>query len=502
MQNSRIVVLDCETSTIHNGREPTCRYFMQEYVVAQPGVPFANICKALENVFEETETDGHTTDELKLKFERIRNNAFENHSFDTGFTLFWNDLTSLSREDANAYKDAFTKHALDFLYTAVRMPWKFIKRGDEMHFYYDKLVDDQHTQDSTIVDFDIKDKFHRDEVMRVCFGPHILSTGILQFDIQGTDLDIIGDLYYQEFRQTPHYVHSTYVEQIHHLTARQLQKATHDISALHRKLQSILHITKELTFVAHNAQQDRKSILQSIADQIEYHTYLSCKTGVNQESEIKKLQDLDAALRNANWFCTMYGTLKPDGKTAGKKNGSKDQIQQPRESNTLSAVYEKITKSPLTNQHDARTDTCACALIFCELLMKMDRSGKLLKLNDSKGYKRIRSMDFDTTTLDHAVTTISDSDEGEGATQSSPKKRRKNRRPNKTNADKSTQTDNGGVHAETQTHKEDTSPKRPSAEEWVHMGKPSKWLKDMRKPGDPRDANICHLLRELKIYCI
>ena len=158
----------------------------------------------------------------------------------------------------------------------------------------------------------------------------------------------------------------------------------------------------------------------------------------------------------------------------------------------------------MTNQHDARTDTYACALIFCELLKKMDPSGKLRKLDNSKGYKRIRSMDFDTTTLDHAVTTISDSDEGEGAAQSSPKKRRKNR-SNKTNANKSTQTDthgNGGVHAETQTHKEDTSRERPSAEEWVQMEKPRKWLKDMPKPGDPRDANICHLLRELKIYCI
>ena len=181
MQNGRIVVLDCETSTIHNGREPTCRYFMQEYVVRQPGVPFANICKALENVFEEMEKDERTSDELKLKFERIRNNAFKNRSFDIGFTLFWNDLTSLSPEYANDYKDAFTKHALDFLYTAVGMPWKFIKRGDEMHFYYDKPVDGthQHAQDSTIIDFDVENKFHRDEVMSVCFGRHILSTGIL-----------------------------------------------------------------------------------------------------------------------------------------------------------------------------------------------------------------------------------------------------------------------------------------------------------------------------------
>ena len=518
MQNSRFVVLDCEKSTIHNGREPTCRYFMQEYVVTQPGVPFANICYALENVFGEMQEYHNITDEVKTKFEMIRNDSFENRSFDTGFTIFWSKLTSWSKQYENNYKDAFTNYALDFLYSQVQMPWKFIKRGDEMHFYYDEPVHDthQHAQDSTIVDFDIENKFHRDEVMRVCFGPHILSTGILQFDIHGAELEITEDLFYQEFRQTPHYVHSKYVEQIHHLTERQLRNSNHDISSLHRKLQIILDTTEELTFVAHNAQQDRKWILQSIDDQIEYHKYLSCKTGVNQELEIKKLQDLDAGLRNAKWFCTMYGTLNPDGKSAGKKNGSKDQIQQPRESNTLSAVYEKITQRPLTNQHDARTDTYACALILCELLKKMDLSHNLLKLNDSKGYQRIRNMDFDRNPLVHAATSIRDSDENEGPAQSSrvvrQKRGRQDERSVETNTDKSTQTDthgNGGVDAQTQTHEEDTRDP-DAAEAWLRerlKSKPRVFLKDRRpdrrrpEPEEPEGANICYLLRELKFYC-
>ena len=141
--------------------------------------------------------------------------------------------------------------------------------------------------------------------------------------------------------------------------------------------------------------------------------------------------------------------------------------------------------------------------------MKMDPSGKLRKLDNSIGYKRIRSMDFDTTTLDHAVTTISDSDEGEGAAQSSPKKHRKDRR---SNADKSTQTDthgNGGVDAQTQTNEEDTRDP-DAAEAWLRerlKSKPRVFLKDIRpdrrrpEPEEPEGANICYLLRELKFYC-
>jgi DNA polymerase III epsilon subunit-like protein len=294
------------------------------------------------------------------------------------------------------YKNVFTKHALNFLSSQVH--WKFIKREKEQHFYYDEPENDtyEHAPDTEILDFDIENKFHRDEVVRVCFGPHILSTGIVQFDINGTDMDITEDPYYEEFRQTPHYVHSTHVQQIHHLTATQLRRSRHDITSLHEKLKTILETSKNLKFVAHNAQQDRKWILQSIDDQILYHQYLSCKSGDDQGVYITNLTDLRDRLKNAchyienktrTWFCTLNGSMKDDGTSLRRNNGAKAKIK--TEEYTLDALYQTITGAHLPNHHNALTDTYACALIFCELLKISYPQHNLTQSHD---YKRIREI--------------------------------------------------------------------------------------------------------------
>jgi hypothetical protein len=228
----------------------------------------------LNTVLDNTdETYHYTHDWLKLKMKEIQNDSFKDRSsFDEGFTIFWRKLQELKHyhkstpKHEDAYKNEFTKHALKIMSTPMpwgSYAWKFIQHGREQHFYYDKPVgeDYEHAKDTTIIDFDIENVFHRDEVVCVCFGPHILSTGILQFDIHEKEVHIVPDQanpYYQEFRQTPHYVHSTYVQQIHHLTAEQLRQSPHDISSLHTKLASIVQTDKNLIFVAHNAQQDRK----------------------------------------------------------------------------------------------------------------------------------------------------------------------------------------------------------------------------------------------------
>ena len=397
MQNSRIVVLDCETSTINNGREPTCRYYMHEYVLYPQtrGNQYTNVCIRLQQVFDSINKKPEDITTLTNRFQDLKSifeqqdpvdANFDKHVFDNNFAQFWNDLRKLKHGKTTydeMYKDEFTIKALSSL--KVTNHWKFIQRGDKQYFYYDKPDFPRtytHSQGTTIEHFFVENKLQRDEVVRVCFGTHILSTCILQFDIQEQKPVITEEPYYQEFRQTPRYVHSTYVEKINHLTEDQLKQSSYDISSLHKKLETILDTDKELTFVAHNAQQDRKWILQSIIDQIDYHEYLSCKTGYNHEQEIKALKDLHNRMQLAKWFCTIHGTLTADGKCAGKDDGSKHKIQQPRESNTLSAVYQKITGDQLKNHHDARTDTYACALIFCHLQKLDDR--------ESSDYNRIR----------------------------------------------------------------------------------------------------------------
>ena len=406
MQNSRIVVLDCETSTIHSGREPVCRYYMQTSgKITDNEMVCAELNAILGTVFTKMAMQQQYTHVwLKGKMKLLQQTAFDKRSFDDGFAIFWQSLKDLkycirnSPSHEDAFKDEFTKHALEYLSTLT--PWKFITKGQEQHFYYDKPVNNMYecAQDTEIIAFDIENKDHRDEVVRVCFGPHILSIGILQFDIQENELQIVEDPYYQEFRQTPHYVHSTFVEKIHHLTAGQLEKSPYGISSLHEKLQRILYTNSEknVTFVAHNAQQDRKWILQSIDDQVKYYQYLSCKNGSDQKLHIEPLQTLEQLLKNVwsrrdkvtrNWFCTLNGSMKDDGKSHNSRNGARDKIALPAPKKyTLGDLYEFITGNPLQNYHNALTDTYACALIFCRLLKI---SYHKHKIEESAGYKRI-----------------------------------------------------------------------------------------------------------------
>ena len=402
MQDSRIVVLDCETSTIHSGREPVCRYYMQ-----QSGKTVNNemVCEELNVILGIVFTNMPTREEythewLKIKMTSLQKTAFNKHSFDDGFTIFWTSLQKLqyfsdSPSHADAFKDEFTKRALQDLST--RMTWKFIRKGQKDHFYYDEPVDGEYkyAADTQIIDFDIENKEHRDEVVRVCFGPHILSIGILQFDIPGNELQIVGGPYYQEFRQTPHYVHSAFVQKIHHLTQEQLEKSHCDISSLHTELRSIIKTNKNVTFVAHNAQQDRKWILDSIDDQVKYHEYLYCKNGSDQQSHIKSLKTLKENLKNEwsrtskierKWFCTLYGSMKDDGTSHRSQNGAIGKFSPKPAIYKLAALYTFITEREMADNHNALQDTYACALIFCRLLKISYHKDKI---EESDGYKRI-----------------------------------------------------------------------------------------------------------------
>ncbi len=402
MQDSRIVVLDCETSTIHSGREPVCRYYMQ-----QSGKTVNNemVCEELNVILGIVFTKMATSEQytrvwLTGKMNALQKTAFNKHSFDDGFTIFWTSLQKLqyygnSPSHADAFKDEFTKHALEYLCTLT--PWKFITNGQQQHFYYDKPVHGtyEHAEGTQIIDFDIKNKEHRDEVVRVCFGPHILSIGILQFDIRENELQIVGGPYYQEFRQTPHYVHSAFVQKIHHLTQEQLEKSSHDISSLHEELRSIIETQKNVTFVAHNAQQDRKWILDSIDDQVKYHEYLYCKNGSDQQSHIKSLKTLKENLKNQwslinkverKWFCTLYGSMKDDGTSHRSQNGAIGKFSPKPAIYKLAALYTFITGREMAENHNALQDTYACALIFCRLLKISYHKDKI---EESAGYKRI-----------------------------------------------------------------------------------------------------------------
>ena len=420
---SNLVFLDCETSGVTNGREPACRYYMNgciERVVKEAegagrdagAAKLGRIDRILRGVFDamlsNKAMDAWETSRLEASFYRIMQdfvptgNAHNAHlkrfvymHFDEAFTLFWRQteqirLLSTDKVYRELYRDTFTRQALEEL--SQSMSWKFLRDGNgSLHFYYDRAVDGEYTRADGVelVAFDAEEKAHVDAVVRACFGPAVLSICMLEAEVNGAGgaLLIREDPYYQVFQQHGSYVHSGYAETAHKLSAGEVQAGV-GITSLHTRLWDMVNREEGLTFVAHNAVKDRQWIIQSIENQIRYLGFKDCQRGTAEAGGyIAALHALMQRLRtDSQWFCTQHGDVDAMGQTRSR-NGSLVQIMENR-GDSLQSVYERVTGSALQGQHDARVDTCACAVIFCRLLMLNHG----INVEASGGYARLQAI--------------------------------------------------------------------------------------------------------------
>jgi hypothetical protein len=419
----KLVFLDCETSGVTNGREPACRYYVNQCIQsavtaaeaeARDGTAAKLECidRILRGVFDVMITikpmDAWETSRLQASFYRIMQDfiptgnahnknlkRFVYMPFDQAFGQFWRQteqirLLSTDKVYRELYRDTFTKQALEEL--SKTMSWQFILGGDgALHFYYDEPVDGEytHAEGVELLAFDAEQKAHVDAVVRACFGPAVLSICMLEAEVRDGGLSVQEDPYYKVFRQHGNYIHSQYAETAHKLTEGDIRGGG-DIASLHAKLRELVGVAdreENVTFVAHNAVKDRKWIVQSIENQIKYLQYMDCKRGTARERDnIADLCDLVNRVKTSPWFCTQHGDLDAAGH-ARWRNGSLVKIMENRGDN-LHSVYERVTGRALQGQHDARVDTYACALIFCRLLMLNHG----VNVETSGGYAQIQAM--------------------------------------------------------------------------------------------------------------
>ena len=407
-----LVFLDCETSGVTNGREPACRYYMNrrisEAVTAAEaagrdgaGAKLARIDGILRGVFDaalagQVLVAGEKT-RLEASFYRVMqdfvpaggaHNAhlkrFVAMPFDAAFSQFWRQtaqirLLSTDNVYTELYRDTFTKQALGEL--SKTMPWTFVRGGDgALHFCYDAECA---PAGGEVLAFDAGQQAHVDAVARACFGPAVLSICMLEAEVGGGGIAVNEDPYYQVFRQHGGYVHSAYAETVHELTEGDVQRGA-DIASLHARLRGL--VERGVTFVAHNAAKDRRWIAQSVEEQIKFLEFRDCQRGTTEAAgEIADLGALKDGLGQSQWFCTQHGDLDAAGRSA--RNGALAIIMDGR-GDSLQSVYERVTGRALRGQHDARVDTCACALIFCRLLLLNEG----VDVEASGGYAKLQAM--------------------------------------------------------------------------------------------------------------
>jgi len=416
----KLVFLDCETSGVNNGREPACRYYLircieramaaaeaeERDVTAAKLDCIEGILRGVFNVMTTTKpVDGWGTSRLQASFYRILQDflptgksqnknlkRFVYMPFEQAFSQFWRQteqirLLSTDNFFTELYRDLLTRQAVEQLSQSI--VWKFIRAGDgALHFYYDQPVDGEYprAEGVELVAFDVEQKAHVDAVVRACFGPAVLSICMLEAEMHDGGMNVLGDPYYEVFRQHGNYIHSQYAETAHGLTEGDV-RGGRDIASLHAKLRDIVDRAGDVMFVAHNAVKDRQWIVQSIQNQIKYLEYMDCKRGtVKEVVDIAELYDLMERFKTSQWFCTQHGDLDAAGR-ARWKNGSLVKIMDNRGDN-LHSVYQTVTGRALEGHHDARVDTYACALIYCRLLMLNHG----INVETSAGYAHIQAM--------------------------------------------------------------------------------------------------------------
>jgi len=242
------------------------------------------------------------------------------------FSVYWAGLDRINKK----HKETFTKFAVGYLSR------QQAAEGKPIYLKH--------------VAFDAQNAAHVAEVLRVFFGPEVVSCGIVlcAYDARDRSMQVLREDY-AVYRPSAQHKPSVVARAVHGLDANTLARGE-DIAALHARLLNIIEQHPAVVFVAHYAPHDRGVLLESID-----RSTLDTQNLPHKAHLLRLRRELHDARR---WTCTWQRSVLLARGFCGRdlKNYK------------LPTLYEAVTHTPLLAHHNARTDAYACAVILCRLL--------------------------------------------------------------------------------------------------------------------------------------
>jgi hypothetical protein len=154
--------------------------------------------------------------------------------------VYWAGLDRLNKK----HKETFTKFAVGYLAR------QQAAEGNPIYLKH--------------VPFDAQNTTHVAEVLRVFFGPEVVSCGIVlcAYDARDRSMQVLREDY-AVYRPSAQHRPSVVARAVHGLDAAALASGE-DIAALHARLLNIIEQHPAVVFVAHYAPHDRGVLLESI----------------------------------------------------------------------------------------------------------------------------------------------------------------------------------------------------------------------------------------------
>lgn len=260
------------------------------------------------------------------------------------FSVYWGGLDRLNKK----HKETFTKFAVGYLarHRAAEGRPILLRRdaGGE------RFCGEGSVGTGAAVAFDAAKPAHVSEVLRVFFGPEVVSCGIVlcAYDARERSMQVLREDY-AVYRPSAEHKASVVARAVHGLDAETLAGGA-DIAALHARLVQIIEEYPGVVFVAHYAPHDRGVLLESIDRSTLDAESLQDKAGL-----LRLRRELHDARR---WTCTWQRSVLLARRVCGRDLTNFK----------LPTVYEAVTHTALLAHHNARTDAYACAVIMCRLL--------------------------------------------------------------------------------------------------------------------------------------
>ena len=259
------------------------------------------------------------------------------------FSVYWGGLDRINKK----HKETFTTFAVGYLARqraaegcAIEMTWA------EGAWRVCRAA----VATVAAVAFDAGKPAHVSEVLRVFFGPEVVSCGIVlcAYDAGKRSMEVLREDY-AVYRPSAEHKASVVARAVHGLDAETLAGGA-DIAALHARLLNIVEQHPSVVFVAHYAPHDRGVLLESID-----RSMLDTQNLPHKAHLLRLRRELLDARR---WTCTWQRSVLLARGFCGRdlKNYK------------LPTLYEAVTHTPLLAHHNARTDAYACAVILCRLL--------------------------------------------------------------------------------------------------------------------------------------
>ena len=260
------------------------------------------------------------------------------------FSVYWAGLDRLNKK----HKETFTKFAVGYLSRQQAVEGKPIYLKRDRNNY--RFCGDVSSATSASVAFDAQNAAHVAEVLRVFFGPEVVSCGIVlcAYDARNRTMEVLREDY-AVYRPSAEHKPSVVACAIHGLDADALARGE-DIAALHARLFDIIQQHPAVVFVAHYAPHDRGVLLESID-----RSMLDAQNIHNKTHVLRLRRELHDARR---WTCTWQRSVLLARNFCGRD----------LKNYRLPTLYEAVTHTPLLAHHNARTDAYACAVILCRLL--------------------------------------------------------------------------------------------------------------------------------------